>query len=156
MTVDSNPHDEARWPTPIEELEEVVVNAEGKKLKVGSMLWPEVKKELVSFLKENLDIFAWEASDMPRINPNAITHSLSIKEGVRPIVHKKRPLLGEWLETVKAKIVKLEAASFIREVRFQTWVADTIMVKKSNGKWRMCVNFTNLNKAYPKNAYPMP
>ncbi len=93
---------------------------------------------------------------MPGIDLVIITHCLSLKEGVKPVVQKVRPLAGERLEAVKQEVVKLEAAGFIREVRFQTWVANTVLVKKSNGKWRMCVNFTDLNKACPKDAYPLP
>jgi len=47
-------------------------------------------------------------------------------------------------------------AGFIREVYYLNWLANVIMVKKENGKWRICVDFTNLNKAYPKDNYPPP
>ena len=48
------------------------------------------------------------------------------------------------------------AANFIREVYYLKWLANVVMVKKMNGKWRMCVDFTNFNKAYPKDSYPFP
>ena len=47
-------------------------------------------------------------------------------------------------------------ASFIREVYYPEWLANVVMVKKENGKWRMCVDFTNLNKACPKDNHPFP
>ena len=47
-------------------------------------------------------------------------------------------------------------ADFIREVYYPDWLANMVMVKKVNGKWRMCVDFTNLNKACPKDNYPLP
>ena len=47
-------------------------------------------------------------------------------------------------------------ANFIREVYYPDWLANVIMVKKTNGKWRMCVDFMDLNKAYPKDSYPLP
>ena len=46
-------------------------------------------------------------------------------------------------------------ADFIREVYYPDWLANVIMVKKVNGKWRICVNFTDLNKACPKDSYPL-
>ena len=46
--------------------------------------------------------------------------------------------------------------SFIREVYYPEWLANIVMVKKENGKWRICVDFTELNKAYPKDSYPLP
>ena len=47
-------------------------------------------------------------------------------------------------------------AKFIREVYYPNWLANVMMVKKDNGKWRMCVNFIDLNKACPKYSYPLP
>ena len=47
-------------------------------------------------------------------------------------------------------------ADFIRKVFYLDWLANVVMVKKSNGKWRMCVNFTDPNKACPKDSFPLP
>jgi len=47
-------------------------------------------------------------------------------------------------------------ANFIKEVYYPKWLANVVMVKKTNGKWRMCVDFTDLNKACPKDSYPLP
>ena len=52
--------------------------------------------------------------------------------------------------------VKLLKAGFIKEIHFKTWLANVVMVPKSSGKWRMCVDFIDLNKACPKDAYPLP
>ena len=51
---------------------------------------------------------------------------------------------------------KLLAANFIREVYYPEWLANIVMVKKVNGKWRMCVDFTDLNNACPKDSFPLP
>ena len=56
----------------------------------------------------------------------------------------------------KTKFKKLIVAKFIREVYYPDWLANVVMVKKANGKWRMCVDFTDLNKACPKDSYPLP
>ena len=57
---------------------------------------------------------------------------------------------------IKDEVQKFIAAKFIQEVHYPDWLANTIMVKKENGKWRMCVDFTDLNKACPKDSYPLP
>ena len=57
---------------------------------------------------------------------------------------------------VMEEVDKLLKAGFIREVYYSEWLANVVMVKKSMGKWRMCVDFTNLNKACPKDSYPLP
>ena len=54
------------------------------------------------------------------------------------------------------EVKKLLATNFIREVYYPEWLANVIMVKKANGKWRMCVDFTDLNSACPKDSFPLP
>ena len=51
---------------------------------------------------------------------------------------------------------KLLKAIFIREVRYSTWLANVGMVKKVNGKWRMCIDYIDMNMVCPKDAYPLP
>jgi hypothetical protein len=48
------------------------------------------------------------------------------------------------------------AAGFIKEVFHPKWLANLVLVKKRNDKWRMCVDYTNLNKACPKDPFPLP
>ena len=57
---------------------------------------------------------------------------------------------------IAKEVGKLQEASFIKEVYYPDWLANVVMVKKANGKWRMCVDFTDLNKVCPKDGYPLP
>jgi hypothetical protein len=59
-------------------------------------------------------------------------------------------------ECAKAKVKKLLSAGVIREVAYPKWFPNIVMVKKSNGEWRMCIDFTYLNKAWPKDEFPLP
>jgi hypothetical protein len=59
-------------------------------------------------------------------------------------------------EGAKAEVKRLLSAGVIREVSYLEWLANTVMVKKSNGKWRMCINFIDLNKACSKDEFPLP
>ena len=59
-------------------------------------------------------------------------------------------------KAIAEEVRKLLEAGFIREVYYPDWLANVVMVKKSNGKWRMCVDFTDLNRACPKDSYPLP
>ena len=54
------------------------------------------------------------------------------------------------------EVEKLLATDFIREVFYLEWLTNVVMVKKSNGKWQMCVDFIDLNRAYPKDSFPLP
>jgi hypothetical protein len=59
-------------------------------------------------------------------------------------------------EGARNKVKRLLSAGVIREVKYPKWLANTVMVKKANGKWRMCIDFTDLNKACPKDEFPLP
>ena len=59
-------------------------------------------------------------------------------------------------QVIAEKVRKLQEASFIREVYYLYWLANVVMVRKASGKWRICVDFTDLNKACPKDSYPLP
>jgi hypothetical protein len=93
---------------------------------------------------------------MPIILREVTEHSLDIRAGSKLVRQrllrfdeKKRRAIGE-------KIHKLLAARFIKEVFHPEWLADPIHVKKKNGKWRMCVDYTSLNKACSKHPFPLP
>ena len=62
----------------------------------------------------------------------------------------------ERLKYLEEEADRLIEAGFIREVQYPEWLANVVMVKKANGKWRVCVDFTDLNKACPKDSYPLP
>ena len=93
---------------------------------------------------------------MLRIDPNAITHYLNVYPSSKPVRQKKRVFAPKRDNAIKEEVQKLTIAQFIREVYYPDWLANVVMVKKANGKWRMCVDFTNLNKACPKDSYPLP
>ena len=54
------------------------------------------------------------------------------------------------------EVQRLQEAGVIREIFFPRWLANTVVVKKKSSKWRVCVDFTDLNKACPKDPFPMP
>ena len=59
-------------------------------------------------------------------------------------------------KAIMEEVKKLLISRFIREVYYQKWLANVVMVKKSNGKWRMCVDFIDLNNTCPKDSFPLP
>jgi hypothetical protein len=62
----------------------------------------------------------------------------------------------EKVEAAKTKVRRLLDAGFTREVTYPEWLANVVMVKKENGKWWMCTNFTDLNKCCPEDDFPLP
>ena len=93
---------------------------------------------------------------MPSIDPKLITHKVNTDPVIRPVRQKKRNLALERWKAVDEEVEKLLAADFIREVHYPSWVANPVLVKKANGKWRMCVDYTDLNRACPKDCFPLP
>ena len=93
---------------------------------------------------------------MPGIDLNVITHRLNVHPSSKPVRQKKRVFASERDNAIKEEVQKLTIAQFIREVYYPNWLANVVMVKKANGKWKMCVDFTDLNKTYPKDSYPLP
>jgi hypothetical protein len=111
---------------------------------------------LVDFLRTNADIFAWIPSDMPGILREVAEHSLDILPHSRTVQQRLRRFDKERRRAIGVELRKLLEAGFIKEVFHPTWLANPVLVKKKNGKWQMCVDYTSLNKACPKVPFPLP
>jgi hypothetical protein len=111
---------------------------------------------LVDFLRANTDIFAWSPSDMPGIPREVAEHSLDILPHSCAVQQRLRRFDEERRQAIKVELRKLLEVGFIKEVFHSTWLANPILVKKKIGKWRMCVDYTSLNKTCPKVPFPLP
>jgi len=128
----------------------------GQLTKIGGALSAEEEELIGTVILENKDLFAWSSADMPGVHPDVMSHKLAIFREARPVAQKKRKMGEERRKAVEEEVRKLEGAGFISEIKYTTWLANVVMVKKLSGKWRMCTDFTDLNKACPKDAYPLP
>ena len=118
--------------------------------KLGISLGEKEAEMIRQVLVRNVDMFAWTTEDMPGVDPEIMSHRLSVYKEARPVAQKKRKQGKEKGEAAKKEVTKLMAANFIKEAKYTTWLANVVMVKKTNGKWRMCTDYTDLNKACPK------
>jgi hypothetical protein len=82
-------------------------------------------------------------------------HSLNIQASSKPVKHWLHRF-NEEKHLAISEIQKLLEARFIKEVFYPKWLANPVLVKKKNGKWRMCVDYTNLNKSCPKDPFSLP
>ena len=114
------------------------------------------KEELVVFLKGNIDVFAWNVYEAPGVDLNFFCHHLNVNPSIIPKKQPHRRSSKEHSDAVKDEVIKLKHAETIKDVFYPEWLANTLVVKKKNGKWRVCVDFTDLNKACLKDSFPMP
>uniref|UniRef100_A0A2N9FKJ9 Integrase catalytic domain-containing protein n=1 Tax=Fagus sylvatica TaxID=28930 RepID=A0A2N9FKJ9_FAGSY len=91
-----------------------------------------------------------------KVSPDLACHALNIVPNHKPVAQKRRKLALERANIVLEEVERLLAAGTILEVQYPTWLSNTVVVKKKNEKWRMCVDFTNLIRACPKDSYPLP
>ncbi|GJV15699.1 reverse transcriptase domain-containing protein [Tanacetum coccineum] len=131
-------------------------NFPDQEVAIGGTLSLAGHTELCKLLKKNLDIFAWQPSDMTGVPRSIAEHRLNIREGYSPVRQKKRGQAPERAKAIQAEVQKLVAAGIMREVYYHDWLSNPVMVKKHDGSWRMCVDFTDLNKACPQDCYPLP
>nr|XP_043638079.1 uncharacterized protein LOC122609083 [Erigeron canadensis] len=123
---------------------------------IGSQLPRRIKEELVHLLKNNLDVFAWQTSDMTGVPRELAEHALNANPNISPIRQKKRGMSQDRSKAACEQVNEMVEAGILREVKYQTWVGNPVMVKKPDGSWRLCVDFKDINKACPKDNYPLP
>ncbi|CAJ2674993.1 unnamed protein product [Trifolium pratense] len=154
---DDEASQEHRRPVPNGEFELMPFGEDpSRAVKIGTGLPGLARKQLEACLKENADLFAWHASEMPGLDPNIACHQLTIDPTALPIVQRRRRQSPEKSEAAEKCVKDLLEANFISEARYTTWLSNVVLVKKSNGKWRMCCDYTDLNRACPKDSYPLP
>ncbi|KAJ8615907.1 hypothetical protein MRB53_035279 [Persea americana] len=123
---------------------------------VGSQLPETEKTDLPDLLEENKAVFAWTPYEMPGIDPAVICHELKVDPNHKPELQKPRRTGVPQTEAVVEEVQKLLEADAIKEVHYPQWLANTVVVKKKTGKWRVYVDFTNLNKACRKDSFTLP
>ncbi|XP_071688150.1 uncharacterized protein [Rutidosis leptorrhynchoides] len=114
-----------------------------QEISIGKNLPSSTKQKLRKLLQDNVDG-----------SPFITEHRLNEHKHLEPVHQKKRNLALERDEAACKEVEGLLKAGIIREAKYPSWVANPVMVKKSDGGWRMCVDFTNINKACPKDCYP--
>jgi hypothetical protein len=123
---------------------------------ISEDLTSQEEEKIISYLSRNKDVFAWSALDLVGVSRSIIEHSLGIDPSMRPKKQRLRKMSDEKIEDAKAEVHRLLEANFIELVAYPTWLSNVVMVQKKNSKWQMCIDFTSLNKACPKDNFPLP
>nr|XP_034909787.1 uncharacterized protein LOC118045297 [Populus alba] len=127
-----------------------------KELKIGTLITLKQTTELSALLHEYSDVFTWSYKDKPGLNTNIVVHKIPLEEGCKPVKQKLRRAHPDTWIKVKAELEKQWNAGFLEVVTYSQWVSNIVVVPKKEGKIRVCVDFRDLNKASPKDDFPLP
>ncbi|GJS67179.1 reverse transcriptase domain-containing protein [Tanacetum coccineum] len=119
-------------------------------------LTAECRSGLIKILRKHADAFAWTPADMTEIPRFVAEHELKTYPHIEPRVQRKRSIASDRRKVVKDEVAEWFRPEIVRKVRYPTWVANPVLVKKPDNSWRMCIDFKDLNKACPKYLYPLP
>ena len=126
------------------------------KIRVGSQLSQEEVRAYKELTDEFDDIFAWLYKDLKGISPDMVEHKIPPIPGGRPIRHKEKRINPRLQLLVRAELECLLRANFIRLVEIMDWVSPMVLVKKKNGKLRLCMDYQKLNACTQKDHFPLP
>ena len=136
-------------------LETVALDGLEKFTYVSTLLSSEEKEQLRRILLGTTNVFTWSHSDMAGIDPTLASHKLNIIATAKPFSQKIRHFHPYRHQIIETEVDNLLTAGFIREVKHPEWLANVVVVPKKGGKWRVCVDYTNLNEACPKDSFPL-
>ena len=93
---------------------------------------------------------------MTGISPTYASHRLKVTPSAKPVRQKVRRFHPYRHLVIQIEVDNLLQNGFIRAVKYLEWLANVVVVPKKGNKWRVCVDYTNLNDAYPKDSFPLP
>jgi len=127
-----------------------------KEVKIGTGMTTPIREELTTLLRDYQDIFAWSYQDMPGLSSNIVQHRLPLNPECPPVKQKLRRMKPETSLKIKEEVKKKFDAGFLAVTRYPEWVTNIVPVPKKDGKVRMCVDYRDLNRASPKDNFPLP
>ncbi|CAA0820110.1 Unknown protein, partial [Striga hermonthica] len=101
-------------------------------------------------------VFAWKHEDMKGIDPQKACHRLNLDKTIKPVIQKRQKFGPDRQKALEEEVNKLIDNKFVKEAKYPTWISNPVLVKKATGLWRLCIDFSNLNQACPKDSYPIP
>ena len=125
-----------------EELEEVDLgfsSQEPRPISISASLIEKEKSELILLLKEFKDVFAWDYSKMPGLDPKLVVHTLNVDPEAKPVAQPARIFHTEIEGQIVKEVQKLLAAGFIKPIQHPRWLSNIVSVKKKNEQMRCCV-----------------
>jgi hypothetical protein len=126
-----------------------------KNVKIGAQCSDEEKMKFTELLREFQDVFSWSYEGLRGFYPALIQHAIPIKEGIKPVRKKQRPINPVLEATIRKELEKLLKAGIIFLVKYSEWVSNLVPIRKMTGQIRLCIDFHALNIASIKDHFPL-
>ena len=123
---------------------------------ISTLISEEEKAQLHQVIQFNANVFSWTHADMPGISPIHALHKLKVAPSAKPVRQKVRRFHPYYHSIIQTEVDNLLQNGFIRAVKYPEWLANVVVVPKKRNKWRVCVDYTDLNDACPKDSFPLP
>ena len=140
----------------VDPLESMLIDGPDRGTYVSSLLTEEERARLQEVLKVNADVFAWTHLDMTGISLMNASYKLNVLSSARLVRQRVRRFHPDRHQIIQAEVDNLLKVGFIREVKYLEWLAIVVVVPKKGGKWRVCVDYVDLNDACTKDSFPLP
>ena len=140
----------------VDPLETVSLDGSDKCVYISTLLSEEEKAQLHQVIQFNADEFSLTHADMPGINPIHSSHKLNVAPSAKLVRQKVRRFHPDRHSIIQTEVDNLLQNGFIISVKYPDWLANVVVVPKKGNKWRVCVDYTVLNDACPKDSFPLP
>ena len=128
----------------------------GKTLNIGTHPDSSHEEKLIQLLRKCQKGFACDYTDMHEIHPETCTHHIYMDSNIKPVRQPQRQMNPMLQDIVREELQKLLKVNFIYPISDSQWVSPLAIIPKKNGKWRICVDYIQLNKATLKYYFPLP
>ena len=135
-------------------LETVSLDGSNGCVYISTLLSEEEKAQLCQVIQFNADVFFWTHADMPRISPIHASYKLNFTPSAKSVRQKVRRFHPDRHSIIRTEVENLLHNEFIRAMKYPEWLANVVVVPKKGNKWRVCVDYTDLNDACPKYSFP--
>ena len=123
---------------------------------MGKKLSPEIRQNLIDFLRKYRHVFAWSYDDLKAYREDIFQHKIPLKLDAKTFRQKQRAINPTLAPKMQEELIKLRDIGIIKPIRHSSWVPNLVLVRKKNGDIRLCVDFRNLNISSLKDNYGLP
>ena len=140
----------------VDSLETTSLDGPNRCIYISTLLSEKGKAQLLQVIQLNADVFSWTHAYMTGISPSHTSHRLNVTPSAKSVRQKVRRFHPDRHSVILAEVDYLLHNGFIRVVKYPEWLANVVVVPKKGNKWRVCVDYTDLNNACPKDSFPLP